>query len=212
MGSSRTLIAFLQNPVVAVVQATSILHCINEYVFGITTCAGPSMMPTFNMSGDVIFVEKLSSRNGTLSRGDVVIAMTPQNAKLKVCKRIIGLQGETVMVPSRTWFNGERPEFVPPGHVWLEGDNATNSTDSRAYGPIPLAMIRGRVFYKAWPPTEMGPVRRRVPEQASPVLVNSATEISDGGIRVQLMAADGRAQNSRRQDPPGDGSSNDRMR
>ena len=57
-------------------------------------------------------------------------------------------QGETVMVPSRTWFNGERPEFVPPGHVWLEGDNATNSTDSRAYGPIPLAMIRGRVFYK----------------------------------------------------------------
>lgn len=54
-------------------------------------CAGPSMMPTFNMSGDVIFVEKISSRNGTLDRGDVVIAMTPQNAKLKVCKRIIGL-------------------------------------------------------------------------------------------------------------------------
>lgn len=48
-------------------------------------------MPTFNLSGDVIFVEKFSSRNGKLGRGDVVIAVTPQNAKLKVCKRIIGL-------------------------------------------------------------------------------------------------------------------------
>lgn len=29
--------AFLNNPVIAVVQASSILHCINEYAFGITT-------------------------------------------------------------------------------------------------------------------------------------------------------------------------------
>lgn len=54
------------------------------------------------------------------------------------------------MVPSKSWFNSERPEFVPPGHVWLEGDNAANSTDSRSYGPIPLAMVHGRVFYKVW--------------------------------------------------------------
>ena len=38
---------------------------------------------------------------------------------------------------------------VPKGHVWLQGDNATNSTDSRNYGPVPVALIRGRVILKA---------------------------------------------------------------
>lgn len=49
------------------------------------------MMPTFNMAGDVIFVDKLSARRGTLERGDVVIASTPQNAKQIVCKRIVAM-------------------------------------------------------------------------------------------------------------------------
>lgn len=53
------------------------------------------MMPTFNMSGDVIFVEKFALRNGTLDRGDVVIAITPQNAKQMVCKRIIAKVGQS---------------------------------------------------------------------------------------------------------------------
>lgn len=57
-------------------------------------------------------------------------------------------EGETVLVHSRSWLSGERLQTVPPGHVWLEGDNASNSTDSRYYGPVPLAMVRGRVFLK----------------------------------------------------------------
>lgn len=38
---------------------------------------------------------------------------------------------------------------VPKGHVWLAGDNLSNSTDSRNYGPVPLAMIEGKVVGKA---------------------------------------------------------------
>lgn len=33
---------------------------------------------------------------------------------------------------------------VPPGHIWLEGDNLIVSRDSREYGPVPLALVRGR--------------------------------------------------------------------
>ena len=63
--------------------------------------------------------------------------------------------GETVVVRSRSRFN-DRPEYVPEGHVWLEGDNPSNSSDSRSYGPIPLAMVRGRVFFKVMLPRGWG--------------------------------------------------------
>lgn len=43
-----------------------------------------------------------------------------------------------------------REEVVPPGCVWLEGDNKMNSTDSRTYGPVPIALLQGRVFMQIW--------------------------------------------------------------
>ena len=40
---------------------------------------------------------------------------------------------------------------VPEGHVWLQGDNTINSTDSRHYGPVPYAMLVGKAFLKVIP-------------------------------------------------------------
>lgn len=34
---------------------------------------------------------------------------------------------------------------IPRGHVWVEGDNATMSVDSRHIGAVPIALIDGRV-------------------------------------------------------------------
>lgn len=41
---------------------------------------------------------------------------------------------------------------VPPGHVWIEGDNAARSRDSRDFGPIPLGLVRGRAVCKVHGP------------------------------------------------------------
>jgi hypothetical protein len=40
---------------------------------------------------------------------------------------------------------------VPPNHVWLEGDNPLQSTDSRHYGPVSEMCLRGRVLLRLWP-------------------------------------------------------------
>jgi len=34
---------------------------------------------------------------------------------------------------------------VPSGHIWVEGDNSMNSSDSRNYGPIPASLVVGKV-------------------------------------------------------------------
>ena len=58
--------------------------------------------------------------------------------------------------------NTKKTEYVtvPDGHVWLQGDNERNSTDSRDYGPVPMEMLRGRVFAKVWPIGERKWVQR----------------------------------------------------
>ena len=48
---------------------------------------------------------------------------------------------------------------VPEGHCWLLGDNLSASRDSRTYGPLPLALIKGKVTAKIWPLSEIGRMR-----------------------------------------------------
>ncbi len=47
------------------------------------------------------------------------------------------------------------PDFarttVPPHHCFVLGDNRNLSRDSRHFGPVPLATVKGRVEYLYWP-------------------------------------------------------------
>lgn len=43
---------------------------------------------------------------------------------------------------------------IPEGHCWLAGDNAPESRDSRDYGPLPLALVKGKVIARIWPLSE----------------------------------------------------------
>ncbi|XP_072574226.1 mitochondrial inner membrane protease subunit 1 isoform X2 [Paramormyrops kingsleyae] len=136
------------------IQYGCIAHCTLEYIGELVVCSGPSMEPTI-INHDLVFSERLSRHFYTIKKGDIVIVKSPFDPRMNICKRVIGLEGDKVCTssPSDTF---KTHTYVPKGHVWLEGDNLRNSTDSRAYGPVPYALIRGRVCLKLWPPPSFG--------------------------------------------------------
>ena len=136
-----------------VVQFTSFMYVVRHYLFDIMSCVGPSMLPTMNASGDLVLIS--CHRRYAYQRGDVVVAHSITNPRHKVCKRIIAVAHDTITPP-----HSAQSVTVPAGHVWLQGDNLANSSDSRVYGPVPLAMVVGRVEAKLWPVSELGWVDR----------------------------------------------------
>eukprot|EP00747_Dinoflagellata_sp_TGD_P167036 gnl/TRDRNA2_/TRDRNA2_190777_c0_seq1.p1 gnl/TRDRNA2_/TRDRNA2_190777_c0~~gnl/TRDRNA2_/TRDRNA2_190777_c0_seq1.p1 ORF type:complete len:184 (-),score=26.27 gnl/TRDRNA2_/TRDRNA2_190777_c0_seq1:37-588(-) len=140
-------------------QLVGLLHCIQEYGIDFSTTTGASMVPVFNASGDVLLFERFTHRTSGYQRGEVVVATSPKDPDARICKRIIGLQGDRVA--ANTHPSDDREVTVPRGHVWLEGDNSAVSQDSRHYGPVPVGLLQGKVCAKLWPLHEMGVVHRK---------------------------------------------------
>lgn len=106
-----------------------------------------SMAPALQ-PGDILFADMRYNRPGpgtrAVQRGDIVIFVYPNDRTLYYVKRVVALPGESV----------ERLDgaavTVPPGHVWLVGDNRAASKDSRDFGAVPLTDVVGRVRQIWW--------------------------------------------------------------
>lgn len=70
--------------------------------------------------------------------------------------------------------------------VWLEGDNPFNSTDSRSYGPVPLALVKGLVSFKVRASPIIVPLDRHGSTHPSPTPLNPRPCYPIITIHVQL--------------------------
>lgn len=126
-----------------VIQSAAVAYCVVEFCGDLVICSGSSMEPTI-ASNDILITEHISVHTDNIRRGDIVIAKCPNNPKQYICKRVVAVHGDHLI-------SGFLARKIPKGHVWLEGDNKENSTDSRSYGPVPLGLVRGRAVCRVYP-------------------------------------------------------------
>jgi signal peptidase I len=127
----------------------------------------PSMEPTLRV-GEYFLADATYYRSRAPSRGDVAVYLHPKQSHLYYIKRIVAVEGDRIAIKGgRAVVNGmiveepyldaavsdgrfaNMPEVrVPPGHVYVLGDNRSNSVDSRdsvAHGAVPVGNLIGRV-------------------------------------------------------------------
>jgi signal peptidase I len=129
------------------------------------------------------FSGSILSRRREPARGEIIVFLDPKDRRREFLKRVIALPGETVEVRNKRVLvdgmplsepyvrfieedSGDEgdpssprdnwgPQLVPPGHLFVLGDNRDNSRDSRYWGFVPSDDVRGmaRVVYYSTPPS-----------------------------------------------------------
>ncbi len=141
-------------------------------LFTSITVKGESMEPAL-LDGDRLLITKSYD---SPSRGDIVVFATldRHNQEEDLVKRVIAVPGDTVEVRQGiALVNGAvedtpgmgadqydgtyvAPYTVPPGHVFVLGDNRRVALDSRELGPVPSSSVSGKAVFRYAPITRSG--------------------------------------------------------
>nr|XP_039256941.1 mitochondrial inner membrane protease subunit 1-like isoform X1 [Styela clava] len=132
-----------------------VISAINDSLVSFVVFQGESMNPTIQ-NNEIGLCDKTTPYED-IRRGDIVVAASPKQLNVQICKRVIALEGDEVTFQPdgdggyEDLAKLKNYKYIPRGHVWLEGDNKASSLDSRNFGPVPLGLVRSRVIGKFYP-------------------------------------------------------------
>jgi len=150
---------------VLVLLAFLVALLLKQYVAEAYEIKGSSMQPTF-ANGERVVV--LKSFYG-LARGDIIIFASKDDPSKDLIKRVVGLpldrltiegghlrvNGEPTeegyLLGGDTGFGYDQTLTLDNGSYFVLGDNRPDSHDSRYFGSVPQANIKGRVVLRWWP-------------------------------------------------------------
>ncbi len=119
------------------------------------------------------FVEKEIFSTGEPEVGDIIVFPFPEDKSQDYIKRVVGVPGDVLEMRDKTLYrNGKAveepyvvhsdpyvgrdrrdnfpPRTVPPGKVFVLGDNRDNSRDSRFWGYVDKDTIHGKALVIFW--------------------------------------------------------------
>ncbi|KAK2749475.1 hypothetical protein FQN57_006409 [Myotisia sp. PD_48] len=128
-----------------------------EHFFDLKSADGPSMYPTIHVRGDSLLISKFYKYGRGVELGDIIIYKKPHDLHTDAAKRVIGLPGDYVLkdppLDDKTVVEEDAEMIqVPEAHVWVAGDDAPWSNDSKDYGPVPMGLILGKALGRVWLP------------------------------------------------------------
>ncbi len=170
----RSVIGQVVELVVMLVLAFALAQLVRTYVVQPFVVPTGSMLPTIQL-GDHLLANKFVYLFEKPGYGDVVVLDDPTGETPMLIKRVIAVGGQTVDIhDDRVWVDGRpliepythgtptelgtvpMPIKLPPGTVWVMGDNRTSSKDSRFIGPQPVTGVHGKAFVVYWPIGRLG--------------------------------------------------------
>lgn len=156
--------------------AVVIALIIRTYFFQITEVYGQSMYPTLH-DHDRLFTNRIIYALNQPHRGDIVILDAPDRAGAFYVKRTIAVAGDHLVIKDGSVYlngtalkepfingnftDGSIDTVVPPGTVFVMGDNRGNSHDSRSpdVSFIPVDDIEGKAVFRIWPFNSFGKIQ-----------------------------------------------------
>lgn len=132
-----------------------------------------SMFPTLGI-GDRLVIEKVSYHFHKPDKGDIVVFSPPPQLQMlgyqkdqAFIKRIIAKEGDRIKVENgivyvndqalKENYIQEKPYYdlspleIPPGYLFVMGDNRNNSNDSHIWGLLPEKNIIGHAIFRFFP-------------------------------------------------------------
>ncbi|MDX9871307.1 MAG: signal peptidase I [Clostridia bacterium] len=148
--------------------AVVLVIIIRAFILDTRIVPSTSMVPSI-VPGDRLFVEKITHHISGLDRGEVVVFEPPPASGLTddLIKRLIALPGDTVEVKDGKLYLNDVPQeeayipepieytyekqVVPPGKIFVMGDNRNRSYDSHEWGFVDIDSVEGKALLTYWP-------------------------------------------------------------